>query len=40
MGLNLDIFGQAGKNVPAGTRDVEDGRFVRALHPDRKAGGI
>ncbi len=28
-----------GRNAPAGARSVEDGRFIRALHPDRKARG-
>ena len=33
-------FGMAGgRNAPAGARSVEDGRFIRALHPDRKARG-
>jgi hypothetical protein len=27
----------AGTNAPAGARSVEDGRLLRALHPDRKS---
>jgi hypothetical protein len=25
------------ENAPAGARSVEDGRLLRALHPDRKS---
>ena len=35
MGLQPRLFLGRRENAPAGTRDVEDGRF-RALHPDRK----
>jgi hypothetical protein len=28
------------ENAPAGARSVEDGRWLRALHPDRKSAWI
>src|SRR5665213_2384798 len=40
VGQDLEIFGWRGTTPPPCARDVEDGRFSRALHPDRKRADI